>query len=118
MDSFEKRLKSLSLAQPSPQLKTRIFGDPPISQGIDSWFHRSIPMRWAMGMALLMGLLGFSAAHVPFSFFPQSPSPGHRLEIRIVEAQQTERSFDFSRQNSPRFLSGNVLASVEIKKGL
>lgn len=117
MNPFEKRLKQIPLSKPSQELRTQLFGKVSILEKAISWFNRPIQLRWAMAMALFMGILGYSAATLQSQIINSTTLPDLTYEVRIVENQSKQQNFDLS-QEQPNFLSGLVTASVEVNKEL
>lgn len=115
MNPFEKRLKQIPLSKPSQELYSKLFGKPFILEKPISWFNRPIQLRWAMALALFMGIFGYSAATLQSHIINSTTLPDLTYEVRIVENQSKQQNFDLS-QEQPDFLSGLVIASVEVNK--
>jgi len=116
MDEFEKKLKTLTLVQPSQDLRLRIFGTPPKERVWDRMFSRRIPLAWAAGAALVMWLAGFLMAFL-FNHLNPPPSQGSRptMNVNIIyEAPQAPNLFDFT-NSTPDFLPGKFQVKVETK---
>jgi hypothetical protein len=110
MNDLEPRLRGLPLARPSAQLRERIFQGMPEEQGpqrvrpprrrLAPIFQVRIPLGWAAAAALLMGLVGFTAARQSASTLPQqTPAPriSRTIEVQIVEVPAGRRHFfDFT----------------------
>lgn len=98
MDTFEEKLRTLSPAAPSAQLRRKIFS--PQKQRNEKphgIFSRQMSFGWAFAMALAAGFIGFTAATIANlrSVPDQRPIASH-TEIQIIEAPPGLNLFDFS----------------------
>ena len=113
MDDFEARLKSLSLAKPSDELRKQIFDNKPIRPQRRGARAIQIPLSWAAALSLFMGLGGFLAASLlnkePPAQWQASPAT---VSIQIVEPELTRHVFDFT-EASQDFLPGDFQIQVK-----
>jgi len=121
LKEFERYLKSLPLRNPSPQLRRRIFGRPPLSTRLVSLFQRPVRLGWAAMFSLALGFGGFSLDRV-VDATTSKPIAKKYVEVEVhlvsVPSEPSDRhDFDLSTRSNG-FLGGEVSFEVEKRKEL
>lgn len=114
MDPLEKKLKSLSLAEPSSRLKESIFGPAPTTPWF-AWITPSFTPAWGMGFAAVLLLLGLGWAGLSLSQPTTANLTQKTVVIQHTLPDTPEPWFDYSGQTES-FMSGTIVASIEIQK--
>lgn len=115
---LEKRLRSMSVVEPSDNLRRRIFGEKAESRGLRGLLDFPVRLRWAAALALATGLAGYSLARVGQSAAPVVASPRiNQIQVQIVDAPVTQHVFDFT-ETSQDFLPGELDVRVETLNGV
>jgi len=109
MDEFERRLKTIPLARPSRDAKSKIFGSAP---GIFAIFRRRIPLGWAALFAVFSGLAGM---YLPWWFRGPAPLPTRAVIVQIIKAPSERNVFDFT-EPAADFIPGDLTVKVESPK--
>ena len=110
MEDFEAKLKQLSLAKPSAQLKNRIFTQE--RSGIDfaGFFRVKISLGWAAMLALCACLSGMYISNY-LSTRSQEPRV---VNVQIIEAPSERNFLDFtSDDGTGDFMPGDLTVTVE-----
>lgn len=113
MYDFERKLKGLFLSKPSEKLRDQIFGEQDHLAGPLELLHKPVPLCRALAFALIMGIVGFMAAHIS-ARLPGTSSivPGSTLEVYIIDGSSARHAFDLTR-NSTSFMSGELTRGIE-----
>jgi len=109
MDTFESRLKRLSLAKPSDELRNRIFATSHGRPGLNHIAGIHIPLSWAAVIALITGLVGMNLAQLLRPPLPATQEPG---TVYIIQAPSEQNPFDFT-ETSAQFMPGELTVKVE-----
>lgn len=115
MDDLERKLKTLSLGEPSPALRDRIFSDETTAapvRNIRPGVHaRRIPLAWGAAIALFCTALGYSAGSMraPIAQIPEIPASTVRVEV--IKTTNPKNMFDFTAPAND-FLPGKVNVRV------
>jgi hypothetical protein len=106
MDDFELQLKGIRLAQPSGDLKRRVFGR---GGRVVELFRWRMPLGWAAVLALFAGLLGMY-----LSQWLRGPEPAssRMVYVQIIEAPSERNLFDFTEVGSG-FMPGDMDVRVK-----
>lgn len=114
MKDFEDRLKRLPICKPSDELRERIFGKETPRSALRSILCGRIPVAWAAGASVAMGVVGFLIA---FLWIPatqrETPIREASMNVQIIyQAPKTPHVFDFT-ETAVDFLPGDV--NVQVK---
>jgi len=110
MEDIEARLKQLSLAKPSPQLKNRIFAQE--RSGIDfvSVFRFKVSVGWAAMLALCACLGGMYLSN----YMQTRRQEPRVVNVQIIEAPSEKNFLDFtSDDGAGDFMPGDLTVTVE-----
>lgn len=113
MDDFEIRLKSVPLARPSPDMKTRIFGTGSSRPRLIDVFRRRIPLGWAALFALFAGLAGMFASQIWSRKAVAPPQPV--VYVQIIRSPSDRNMFDFT-VPAEDFMQGELTVNVQAPK--
>lgn len=99
MDELEKRLKSIPLREPSGKLEAAVLSQRPESG--EMFPLGFIPVRWAMGIALFMGILGFCLGTYRRSepTVSKTPAANTTYVYLIPDSDSSKRWFDLTPSN-------------------
>lgn len=109
MDDFELRLKSVPLAKPSAETKTRIFGPGPGRPMLIEIFQHRIPVGWAAVLALFTGLAGL---YLSQWLRPPATLPSKAVMVQIIRAPSDRNIFDFT-EPAADFLPGELTVRMQ-----
>ncbi|HUW20793.1 MAG TPA: hypothetical protein VMW16_15955 [Sedimentisphaerales bacterium] len=104
MDDFEFRLKTIALAKPPGQMKSRIFGDRP---GVVFILRRRIAIGWAAVFAIFAGLAGMY-----ISPWVRPAPPAKAVIVQIIRAPSDRNVFDFT-EATGEFMPGELAVKVK-----
>ncbi|MHC4474041.1 MAG: hypothetical protein ACYTEL_00240 [Planctomycetota bacterium] len=113
MDDFELRLKSVPLAKPPTEMKTRIFGPEPDRPMLVDIFRFRVPVAWAAVFALFTGLAGM---YLSQWLRPPTPTlPAQTITVQIMKSPSDRNIFDFT-EPAADFLPGELTLRVQEPK--
>jgi len=110
MEELERKLKSLPVATPSPELRTRIFAPAPGASLFANLFRRRIPVGWAAVFALATGAAGMLLSQSIWSARPTATAPA--VHVNIIKASSDRNVFDFTTP-AAHFIPGELTVRVE-----
>jgi len=112
MDKFEADLKKIPLAEPSLELRDRIFGINKERYFLKKIVFARLPVSWAAAIAVLMWLLGAFTSQL----LQEAKLPANTVvNVQIIKSDSGANAFDFTSQPAANFLPGKL--TVDIKSG-
>lgn len=115
MDDLERKLKTLSLGEPSAGLRDRIFSDEPAAAPVRAirprLYARRIPLAWAAAVALFCSVAGYGAGAMRRPAAPAAAIPASTVRVEVIKTTNPRNMFDFTAPAND-FLPGKVNVRV------
>jgi len=110
MERFERELKRLPVATPSPELKSRIFAAAPRANWLAAAFGRRIPLGWAAVFAVATGAAGMFLSQSIWAGRTSAAVPV--VHVNIIKAASDRNLFDFTAPAAD-FIPGELTVKVQ-----